>query len=393
MSLTLILIGAALLAGFAAHALGRATHIPRVSLMLLAGVLAGPSALDLIPADTRAWFPLVSQAALSMVGFLLGRHFRIRRLRHSGATVLIASITGAVVPAVFVLVVLLAIGWSLTEALLVAAVAAATDPAATTDVARENHARGPVTETAEGVVALDDVWAVILFSLLAAAAEISSRGSASVELLIAPVVELGGGVALGALLGLPVTFLSGRLRRGQVHFVELLGFVFLASGIASHLHLSYLVTSMTMGAVVANLSRHSRADFVEVESGMLPWLIFFFLLAGASFRVDALLAIPVGTVAYLIARSAGKIAGARFGVRLAKGSAPVGRYLGWCLLPQGGLALGMALLLVERFGEQGARALSLLVAATILFEVLGPLAARSALRRAGELHPVRRQRS
>lgn len=162
----LIVVGLFLLAGFAAHTLGRRIHVPRVTLLLIMGFVAGSSAFDLIPEEAAQWFPLTARLALSIVGFQLGERFLGKKLRDTGTTVLSVSLAEVIGAAATVLLVLLLCGFSLPIALLLAAVAPASAPAATLDVIREVKSKGPLTDTVLGVVAIDDAWGVILFSVL-----------------------------------------------------------------------------------------------------------------------------------------------------------------------------------------------------------------------------------
>lgn len=383
--LTLLSLGLLLLAGFVAHVAGQRAHVPRVTLLLIVGAVAGPSGLDLFPGPVMQWFPLVVQMALSMVGFSLGRHFTGRQLRHVGKVAVASSLLGAVLPAILVSLVVWLVFGDLLLGLLLAGVAAATDPAATVDVMRETRSRGPLTDATQSVVALDDAWAVILFSLLLVAAELVGGRGGGLAPLGHGLFEILGGAGLGLALGLPMAFLSGRIKDRELTLVETLGFVLVAGGAASFIGVSFLITSMTMGLVVANLAKHHRAAFHAVEGATEPFVIVFFLLSGMSFQLEAVLALGAIGVAYLLARSAGKVVGGWLGARITGAHATVTQNIGLCLLPQAGVALGMGLVLAERFPERGGALVSLLVASTTTFELVGPLFTRFALGRAGEI--------
>ncbi len=382
---SLIVIGLALLAGWVAHEVGRRAHVPRITLLLLIGVALGPIGLDVVPAGFSAWFPPLATAALSMVGFLLGRHLQWSQLRRTGATILSVSLLGALVPAALVAAVLLALGVDPVVATLLAGISAATAPAATIDVIRETGARGPVSEALYSVVALDDVWAVLLFSVLLTVAQTFTGADLSGALVASALLHVFGAVALGALLGLPMAFLTGRIRAGDVTLIETLGFVLLTGGVAMALEVSYLIACMVAGAVVANRGHHHERAFHAIEGASEPFLVVFFLVAGFELDATALVGVGLTGVAYLLARAAGKVMGAALGARVVRGDPHVQRHLGWCLLPQAGVALGMALLAAQRFPEHGPSVLSLLVATTVVFEVVGPIATRIALVRAGEV--------
>ncbi|MCA9774842.1 MAG: cation:proton antiporter, partial [Myxococcales bacterium] len=152
----LVVLGVFLLTAYAAHALGRRMHVPRVTLLLLIGLLAGPTALDLAPREIVRWFPFVGRMALGIVGFLLGERFLGSHLRETGRVVLSVSITHAILTAATVFAALRVAGAPSPMALVLAGIATATAPAATFDLVRESGAEGPLTDTVLGVVAIDD---------------------------------------------------------------------------------------------------------------------------------------------------------------------------------------------------------------------------------------------
>lgn len=166
--------------------------------------------------------------------------------------------------------------------------------------------------------------------------------------------------------------------------LEALGFVFLCGGLASLLGVSYLFACMVLGAAVANRAHHHTRPFHAIEGVSEPFLVMFFLLAGFQFDPSMFAAVGLTGAAYVIFRSVGKIVGAYAGAKLAGAPSSVSNYVGWCLLPQAGVALGLGLLAAERFPERGGAILSLLVGTTFLFEVAGPIVARVSLKRAGE---------
>lgn len=380
----LVAIGMALLAGYVAHVIGRRAHVPRVTLLLLLGVVVGPHGLDLVPEAISDWFPVAAQLALSVVGFMLGERFLGRRLHETGKLVLVVSIAESIGAVVAVLVGLLALGTPPVAAILLAGIAAASAPAATMDVIREVRAKGRLTDTVLAVVAIDDAYAIILFSLLLAVAQAVSGDGFTWLILLTGAWELAGAALLGVAVAVPMSWVTGRVRPGELTLLEALGFVFLCGGLASLLGLSYLFACMVLGAAVANLARHHTRPFHAIEGVSQPFLVMFFLLAGFQFDLSTFAAIGLTGTGYVIFRSVGKIVGAYAGAKLAGAPPNVSKHVGWCLLPQAGVALGLGLLAAERFPELGGAILSLLVGTTFLFEVAGPIAARVSLKRAGE---------
>ncbi|MEK6233733.1 MAG: cation:proton antiporter, partial [Planctomycetales bacterium] len=194
----------------------------------------------------------------------------------------------------------------------------------------------------------------------------------------------GGAIALGTMLGFPMAWLTGRLRRGEPAILEAAGFVFLCGGLAALLNVSYLLACMTLGAVVANRAKHYIRPFHAIEGASDPFLTVFFILAGLRLELDALANVGMLGVVYVLARSAGLIIGGHLGAKFSNAPPVVQQHLGWCLLPQAGVALGLALLAAERLPEFGARLLPLIIATTIVFEVIGPVVTQYHLRAAGE---------
>lgn len=381
----LALLGAFLLLGVLADVVGRRAHVPRVTLLLLLGFLAGSYALDLVAEDVESWFPLVARVALSMVGFILGERFFGRNLRQVGRLVLWVSVLESIAAAVAVFVILLAIGTDLALALLLAGLAPATAPAASLDVIRETESRGPVADVTTGVVAIDDAYGVVLFSLLLVLAQALSGGEASWSVVLLGMWEVAGAVLLGIGLGVPMAWASGRLEPGQLTLLEALGFTLLCGGLAAMIQVSHIMACIALGAVVARRSREGTRPLHAIEDVSRPFLVLFFLLAGFDFDPSEFAAMAGVVAAYVGARSVGKLAGGYLGARIGGAPRPVARTVGWCLLPQAGVALGLALVAAERLPDAGGRLLSLMVGSTFVFEVVGPIATRTALHRAGEV--------
>jgi len=381
---TLIALGAFMLAGLVTDFVGRRTPLPRVTLLLLLGVTIGPAGFDVLPVGSMAWFPALADIALVMVGFLLGGALTRANLRRHGRTVVWLSVAVVVVTALTVLFGLLAMGVALDLALLLAAIATATAPAATVDVAEELNARGPFTTVLLGIVAADDAWALIIFSLFLAAAQMGN-GSGGWEVLAHGGYELGGALLLGLVLGVPMAYLTGRIRPGEPTLIEALGIVLLCGGLALWLEVSFLLAAMVLGATVANLAKHHTRPFHAIKDIEWPFLVIFFLLSGATLELDALLGIGVIGAAYVALRIVGRLLGARWGGRLARADAPVRNWMGLALLPQAGVALGMALVAADRFPHLRATLIPLVIGATVVFEIIGPISTRFVLRRVGEV--------
>lgn len=376
-------LGGLLLLGMFADELGRRTRLPRVSLMILFGVAAGSSGFDVLPPDVYGWFDFLAAAALTMVAFLLGSRFTRTRLRDQAKAILVISLTAVLVTAAIVGIGLVLVGAPLILALLLGGIATATAPAATQDIVKQTRSQGPFTDTLLGVVAIDDAWGLILFSMLLITAK-AVLGDGGTDILTQSLWELGGAVAVGTAVGLPAAFLTGRLHPGEPIQAEAIGVVFLCAGLALWLEVSFLLSGMIAGAIIVNLARHHTRTFHEIERIEWPFMVLFFVLAGASLELSALKNIGILGVAYVGLRVAGRIAGGWAGGAVSGVPQSHRRWIGFALLPQAGVALGMALVAVIHFPELGKTLLAVTIGSTIVFELFGPLFTQAALRKTGE---------
>ncbi len=386
---TLVAIGGLLLASLALDYVGRRTGIPRVSLLVAFGVAVGPEGADWIPAELRETTDFVAAIALVLVAFLLGGDLELSKLRRHGREILLVS--GVVVVASFAVVTggLVLAGAALAPALLLGAISTATAPAATRSVVRDYGGNRSFSETLLGIVAIDDAWGLILFGLAAGLAAVVGAGAVGES--IGPVAwELGGALVLGTLVGVPAAYLTGRIRPGAPSLLEGLGVVLTAGGIALLIDVSFLLTAIVAGAIVVNFARHHERSFREIEYVDGPILVMFFVLAGASLEFDAVLDAGLAGVAYVVFRVLGRFAGGWLGGTLARMKPVERRWIGTALMPQAGIALGMALVAAQEFPEHGDTILAVTIGSTVIFELFGPIGTRLALIRTDRRNGTRR---
>jgi Kef-type K+ transport system membrane component KefB len=329
---------------------------------MLVGVMIGPVGLDILPPELEQWYEFLTSAALTMVAFLLGGALSVAKLKSHGREIVIVSIAVAAASVGVVGSGLWLLGVPISMALLLAGISAATAPAATLDVVRQSGAKGRFPRLVLGIVAIDDAWALIAFSLLLIAAK-ALNGDGGLQVLLGGLWEIGGAIAVGAGLGLPAAALTGRLRPGEPMQAEALAVVFLCAGLAIW-------------------ARHHDRPFHEIENIEWPFMVLFFVLAGASLHADGLGELWVIFGLYLILRIAARLLGGWAGGSLA-GLPPVERrWIGAALMPQAGVAVGMALVAGDHFPELRQQLLTITVATTIVFEVFGPILTQIALTRA-----------
>ena len=378
----LISLGGILLLGLVTAALGRFSYLPRVTLLLIFGIIIGKEMLNIIPAIFFDRFEIIANMALLMVGFLLGGKLTLESLEFSARKILWISISAAVVTTAVVGFALTCIGVSLEASILLGCIAAATAPAAVFDVAIESNQESPVTELLLSIVALDDVWALLLFAIgLAAVSSLNGQGD-TISPLLMVAKELGGAILLGLLLGLPAAYLTGRIKPGQPILTEALGLVFICGGLAMWLGVSFLIASIVLGAVIANLAKHHDYPFHSIEGVESSFLVIFFVLAGATLEVEALKGVGLIGVVYILSRATGKVLGASIGSHFAKTEQATKKWMGVALLPQAGVAIGMALVASHYFPEYSQIVLPVVISSTVFFELIGPIFTRLALKHA-----------
>jgi Kef-type K+ transport system membrane component KefB len=362
-----------------------------------AGVVLSPDLLGgPLGLAVGSWSGALTTAALGMVAYLIGGSMTAAQLGRLGramtATALAESLGAAAV--VFLAVSALAGPADglpgVLPALALAAIAATTAPAATLAVLHQYRARGPLTDMLLGVVALDDALGILLFAVvLAAGADASPAGQ-----LGSALVAIGGAVLAGALTGRLLAAAAMRVHQPGLRLPMVLAGVLVVIGLAEALGLSPLLACMTLGFA----SRHflgTAGDRLLAPVEFLEEMVFvvFFTVAGAHFQAGVFLGFLDVILIYLVARLAGKLGGAFVGARLGGAPPQVARWIGLGLAPQAGVAVGLALSLGQYPAFQAASlaVVNIVLGTTLLYELLGPLAVRFALARAGELGPERRR--
>lgn len=378
--LIFLTLGALFLLGLIADQFGRRTRLPRVTMLLLCGIAVGSSGLNLLPPEAEYWYEFLTIAALTMVAFLLGSSLSRRNLSEHGGTIMAISLSVMIVTISVVGTGLWAMGIDLGLALLLGAIATATDPAATQDVIRQSNAKGEFAKTLTGIVAIDDAWGVLAFSLILIVVGLLNGSDANGGLLDA-MWEIGGAVVLGLVLGWPAAYLTGRLAKGEPQQTEALGVVFLCAGLALWLDVSFLIAGMTAGAMIVNFAQHHSRAFHEIEHIQWPFMILFFILAGASLDVSALSKVGLTGLGYIFLRILSRIVGSWIGAVIG-GAPPEQRpWFGIALLPQAGVAVGIALIAADEFPAYAEAVLTVTIGTTVVFELLGPSGTLFALRK------------
>ena len=363
-------LGGLFLAGLAADLVGRQTRLPRVTLLNRlwhrgGRIRSGPAARD-----RRGLVSVSVGHGADHGGLPAGSSLTIATLRRSARAIFLVSIAIVLASVAVVADRLWVLGVPLEVALVLAAIASATAPAATQDVIRQAGRTGPFVDTLKGIVAIDDAWGLIVFSLSVAAVGLLTADDGP-WILAEATWEIAGALCLGLAVGLPAAHLTGRLQPGEPLQAEALGIVFATAGLSLWLDVSFLIAAMTAGAVIVNLAGHHRRAFHEIEHFQWPFMILFFILAGASLDLDALPQVGAVGLAYVALRTAARSDRGSIGGAMAGMPAAECRWIGIALLPQAGVAIGMALVAAQRFPDHAGAILTVTVASTVIFEIIG----------------------
>jgi Kef-type K+ transport system membrane component KefB len=381
---TILNLGVILLLGLLAERLIQRIKLPTVTAFIIVGILIGPSLLNLISPQLIQSSGLISNIALGIIAFSLGESFLFSSFKEIGRTVLYISLAAALLPSILVATGLyFLLKQPLSIALLYGAIASATAPAATLMVIREYKARGSLTNTLLGVVAIDDAWCLIIFAFSFAFSREMFEGTATniswLKIIFPFVKEILLTIILGSISALLCNLISRYIKLKSDLLIYILGFLLLNIGLALHFHLSLLLTNIVFGALLVNLSPTSFKFFDLLKSIDAPLYLIFFILAGANLEIALLRGTLPVVIAFIILRSLGKIIGAYLGGYLSHSEDKIRKYLGFGLLPQAGVAIGLALIVKDRFPQIGDILFPTIIATTVVYEIAGPIFTRYAL--------------
>ncbi|MBN1483740.1 MAG: cation:proton antiporter [Chloroflexia bacterium] len=370
--------------------------IPQVVGFILVGVLLGSSFLNIVPISLVRELDFISEIALGLIGFDMGSHLRFDELRRLGRSIILILLGNSFGAFLLVAGGVYLVTRSIPMALILGALATATAPAATVDVLAEYRAKGPLTTTLLAVVGLDDALSLLLFSFAVVIAEsllLHAGGLPLAQMIGLPLLEIGGALLLGILVGAPFQWMLNRLKERHAVCAFIVGTVLFVAGLAETFNVSLILATMTMGVVVANLkSNNSQYAHCMIERvGPLAYILFF-VLVGARLQISLLPQMGILGLAYLLLRAVGKFGGAWIGA-WAGGAAPsVRNNLGFGLLSQAGVAVGLALSCTNRFqgyGEAGVQlanaTINVITATTFVVQIIGPIMVKFAVTRAGEV--------
>ena len=406
----LICLAVAIIGGLMLSRLTKLLNLPAVTAYLVAGLLVGPFCLGALNIPGLGFnslhqvegFSIITQTALGFIAFAIGNEFRLAQLKTMGSKAITIGILQAVATTVLVDLVLICLHLafpnilSLPAAIVLGAIASATAPAATLMVVRQYKADGPLTKLLMLVVAIDDAVGLLLFSIsFGIASALESTGFSIIGVVVEPLLEIVLSLGLGALMGWLLDRVEHMFHSGSKRLAISVAFVLLTVGLSMlkfniggvHIGFSLLLVCMMTGTVFCNICDTSEELMNRAESWTVPINILFFVISGAELDLQVLvnpLTLLVGII-YILARSAGKYLGSFGSCKLTKCSPAITKNLGITLLPQAGVALGMAL--NAAILSDGYIVRNVILFSVLVYELVGPALTKQSLLKAGEIRP------
>ncbi|MBR5262777.1 MAG: cation:proton antiporter, partial [Clostridia bacterium] len=385
--------------------------LPAVTAYLVAGIIVGPYVLGALNIPGLGFtsmediktYEIIPDVALGFIAFSIGNEFRLAQLKATGKQATIIGIFQAVFTTIVVDAALIGLHFlipdklPLPSAIILGAVASATAPAATLMVVKQYKSKGPLTDILLPIVALDDAVGLMLFAVSFGVAKALIHGQVDViSVVLEPILEVVLSLALGFVMGALFNFFEKFFHSRSKRLAMSVTFVFLTVALSMlefeiggvHIAFSSLLVCMMLGTVFCNMCDFSEELMDRVDRWTAPLFILFFVISGAELELSTfkdIIVVCIG-VAYIVFRSIGKYLGARWSAKSVKCDDHIVKYLGITLLPQAGVALGMALK-AETIGEVGVIVTNIILFSVLIYELVGPFLTKVALTKAGEIKP------
>ena len=421
----LVSISIAMLAGLLMSRLAKLLKLPAVTAYLVAGILVGPfllgalefnifdnglhylgfapSDFGILGGEKNQALEVISDVALGFIAFAIGNEFRLSELKAIGKQATVIGILQAIVTTVIVDAVLIALSFAMPDvltpsmAIILGAIATATAPAATLMVVRQYKAKGKLTDLLLPIVALDDAVGLVVFAVSFGIAKGIDSGSISIiSMLVNPLLEVILSLALGFVMGVLFTYCEKLFHSGSRRMSLSITFVLLTVALSKfHFHFengieigfSSLLVCMMLGTIFCNLCDFSADIMDRADKWTAPLFVIFFVLSGAELRLDIIadVAVVIVGLVYIISRSIGKYFGAYSSAKMTGCDEKIQKYLGFTLLPQAGVALGMSAIVLSEMGSQGILIRNIVLFAVLIYELFGPVITKIALIKSGDI--------
>ena len=386
----IIAIAIMLLCGFLMTRITKKLKLPNVTAYIVTGILIGPFCLNLIPQTIITGTEFLADIALAFIAFSTGEFFKFSKLKNNAGKVVIITLAEALTASLFMFILTFWIlRLNLAFSIVLAALASATAPASTMMTIRQTQAKGDFVDTLLQVVAYDDIVALLAYSIAISVAVSSSTGAAlGIWDIILPILKNLGVLALGGVFGLLMKLLIQKKRSTDNRLIIAIALLFAFCGICAAMDVSPLLGCMSMGTVYINVTDDDKL-FKQLNYFSPPILLLFFVRSGLSFDLNALIK-PSGAIGgvpllfigvlYFIVRILGKYAGAFFGCLSVKKPKETRNYFGLALIPQAGVAIGLAAIGARTLGGESGNALqTVILASSVLYELIGPACAKLSL--------------
>ncbi len=403
---SILAIGILIIAGFFGGLAAKKIRYPRISGYIIVGMLLSPSVLNLIPSQLiRGDLSVITDIALGIVAYLIGGSLSIERLRKLGKNIITITPFEALGAWIFVSLLIIFLGHFVIKfdglnpnfyqtylpmAIIIGAISCATAPAAVLAIIHEYRAKGPLTTTLLGVVALDDAFAILGYAIAISIAGVLIIGVQALSLyqmLIVPILDIAGSLLLGTSFGFVLVYISRFARTRKTLLVTVLGIIMLSIGTAKILGISSLLANMAMGFVIVNKMKPSEEMFRVIDDIEDVIFAMFFTLAGAHFDLGVVKTAGILALLIVIGRFSGKFIGAKMGAAISQAPTAIRKYLGFGLLPKAGVTVGLILLAQQNstFTIIGPIMVNAVLASVIINELIAPPLTKYALFKAGEV--------
>jgi Kef-type K+ transport system membrane component KefB len=387
---TILCLGIVLVGALMAEKVINYLKIPAITSYILLGILLGPHAFNIIGEGLLASSELLSNIVLGFIAFHIGKNFSVENFKSIGRVILSMSIGETIGAWICVTVgIYYLANQPFHIALLFGAIAPATAPTTTMMVIRQYKARGLFTDVLLGTVAIDDAWGIIIFSLSLSIAQVFQAGQFSELAMFFVTLKVVGKIVISMILGSVIAFLVSKvsvyLKRSETTLTFILGAILINTGLAIYFDLSPLLSNMFFGAMLVNIDKTAFRYFDSLSNVDWPLYVMFYVVAGAHLEIGLLSTLGLIGSVYIVFRAMGLFGGAYVGGIVVRTDKEITRYLGLALMPQAGVAIGLALLAKVSFPDAGGLIFHVVIATTVVFEIFGPIATRYALSKAGDI--------
>ncbi|MBD3296448.1 MAG: cation:proton antiporter [Candidatus Omnitrophica bacterium] len=399
----ILAFGLILLSGYLGGRAANLVKLPKVTGYIIAGILLEPSFLGVLPERLLVHSTVISNFALCIITYAIGGSLNFRKIKRLGNSIWVMTVFESIVTFLFIAVGMYLLmpflnslsGLNLNPvyflplAVLAASLGAPTDPTPTLAVKEEYKASGPVTTTILGIGAFDDAMGIVIFSLAIALGSIflGSTGAGFVKSVVTPLGQIIASIGLGAVFAGLLLLMSRKVKDAGVLVVMIMGALFCCFGMAQALGLDELLTTMTLGCCVVNFAGDKERFFMSIREYFEEMVfVVFFVIAGAQLQLDVLIGSLWVVLVFAVLRTAGKFLGAGTGGMVSRAEPNVRKYTAFGLIPQGGVVVGLALVVKQDsvFDPISPLLINMIIGTTVLFEFIGPLLTEYALKKTGE---------